>query len=246
MKIASIGIVGYGSFARLIQTMLGRFASDINVRIFSRRFDPDGKTFFSFEETCACDAVIIAVPIHAFEMTLRDVVKSSRKNSVIVDVATVKMHTVALLKRIAKGRKWIATHPMWGPESYKKRAGDVSGFRIVIAEHTVPKSVYRQTLAAFRRVGFDMVEMSAKEHDKHLAETLFLTHYIGQIVSRAGFTRTTIDTVSFGYLMDAVESVKHDRQLFEDVYAYNPFCMKILDVFEKREREVRSDLHHKK
>lgn len=244
--MASVGIVGYGSFGALLAELIHKHSPKTEVRIFSRRKKPDGKRFFAFEEVAVCDALVLAVPISAIESELRKVVPLTRPETVIVDVATVKVHTVKLLKKFAKGRAWIATHPMWGPESYKKRGGDVSGFRIVIAEHNLPKAKYAALKKTLRAMGFDVVEMSAKSHDKHLAETLFLTHFIGQIISRAGFDRTAIDTISFGYLMDAVESVRHDTQLFRDVFAFNPYCREILEKFEVSEKAVHALLAKQK
>src|SRR6185295_16965138 len=116
--------------------------------------------------------------------------------TIIVDVATVKVHTVSLLKKLAKGRRYVATHPVWGPESYEKRGGDVAGFRIVMTDGTLTVPEYTALTNFLKNLGFDVVEMSAEEHDKHLAETLFLTHFIGQLVTKAGFGRTEIDTIS--------------------------------------------------
>lgn len=237
--VPTLGIIGYGSFGRLVHMLLSRFAPHMVVRVHSSRHRPDGKTFYALADAAASDAVILAVPIHAFETVLRQVLPHMRLDTVIVDIATVKVHTVALLRRLARGRRWIATHPMWGPESYMKRGGDVSGLRIVVCEHTLPRAVIARTKRALQGVGFDIVEMTARRHDKHLAETLFLTHFIGQIVHRAGFDRTAIDTVSFGFLMDAVESVKHDEALFRDVFTYNPYCNRILNLFRAKENDVR-------
>ena len=116
--------------------------------------------------------------------------------------------------------------------------GSVAGLRVVLTDGTLPVERYAQLTAFLKQCGFDVVEMSAEQHDKHLAETLFLTHFIGQTVARGGFDRTDIDTVSFGYLMDAVESVKHDTELFKDVYRFNPYCEEILKRFEAAEEEV--------
>ena len=49
---------------------------------------------------------------------------------------------------------------------------------------------------------------------------------------------TDIDTLSFGFLMDAVESVKSDTELFRDVFAFNPYCEEIIARFEKAEADV--------
>jgi hypothetical protein len=40
-------------------------------------------------------------------------------------------------------------------------------------------------------------------------------------------------------LFDAVESVRKDGKLFEDVFAYNPYCKKVIEMFDEKEREVK-------
>jgi len=239
MALSTVGIVGYGAFGKLIHTLLNRFAPTVQVRVHSSRSEPDGQTFFSLADVAACDAVVLAVPISAFEDTVQKILPLLGAHTVIVDVATVKVHTVEVLKRLASDRKYIATHPMWGPESYEKKNGDVSGFRIVVAESTLPGDVKSALVEFIRKIGFDVVEMTADAHDKHLAETLFLTHFVGQIISKGNFNRTEIDTVSFGYLMDAVESVKKDTQLFQDVFRFNPYCAEVLSRFKTSELDVR-------
>ncbi len=234
----SVGIIGYGSFGALLETLVNQFAPTVEVKIFSSRREPDGTQFFSFEEVAACDIVIPSVPIHAFEETVAKLLPLMRPEGIIVDVATVKVHTVGVLRRLASDRHWVATHPMFGPESFAKRNGDVTGFRIVLTEHTLPTEQYTQLVDFLRARGFSVVEMSPEEHDQHLAETLFLTHLVGQIIARGNFGRTEIDTVSFGYLMDAVESVKQDTVLFQGVFRYNPYCRDVLNRFGIAEGEV--------
>jgi len=131
---------------------------------------------------------------------------------------------------------------MFGPESYSKRSQDVAGFRIVVTDHTLPKEQYTALTAFLRSIGFTVIEMTAQQHDKHVAETLFLMQFIGQTLFKAEFDRTDIDTVSFGFLMDAVESVRGDEQLFKDVYRFNPYCKEVLERFGNSEKEIRQVL----
>ena len=58
------------------------------------------------------------------------------------------------------------------------------------------------------------------------------------MVTYGNFIRTNIDTVSFGFLMDAVESVQNDTELFKDVYTYNPYCKEVIARFEQAEQAV--------
>ena len=237
MEIKTVGIIGHGAFGALVETLLKRFAPGVLVRAYDTK---KGKSPATLAEAAQCDAVVLSVPISEFESTLKEAIPLTRPDTVIVDVSTVKVHTTALLKKFAEGRPYISTHPVWGPESYEKRGGDIKGFRIVMTDGTLEVADYTALTDFLKSCGFDVVEMSAEAHDKHLAETLFLTHFIGQVVSSGGFKRTIADTISFGYLMDAVESVKNDAELFRDVFRFDPYCAEVLERFAKAESEVRA------
>src|SRR3989338_9787204 len=155
MELKTVGIVGYGAFGALVHTLIKRFAPGIAVRVYSQGKDPDGKTFFPLAEVAKSDVIVLAVPIRAFQATLSNVLPLARKDTVIVDVATVKVHTTGLLKKLAKGRRYIATHPVWGPESYAKRGGDVRGFRIVVTTHTLPQEEYKLLCGTLKMCGFE-------------------------------------------------------------------------------------------
>jgi len=233
------GIIGYGAFGAFLHTLATRFVPDMQVKIHSPSRQPDGKKFHTLEDVAQCDAVILAVPIARYEQYLELLMDKLGGNSVIVDVATVKVHTVDLIKRILPGQPHLCTHPMFGPESYEKREGDVSGFRVVVADSDLPPGQREYLFTRLRDAGFDVVEKTADDHDREMSETLFLTHYVGQVIARGGFERSDIDTVSFGCLMDAVDAVRHDTDLFKDVTKYNPHCTGVVERFDRSERDVR-------
>ena len=235
----SIGLVGYGHFGAFLHTLAQRYLPDATLKIHSGRRSPDGVLFFPLEEVAACDAVVLSVPISAYEATLDKIGPHMTPDGIVVDVATVKKYTMELLQAARPARPFVAMHPMFGPESYAKRGRDVSGLRIVITGHSLTPTLYSALCQKLTTVGFSVIEKTADAHDKDLAETLFLTHYIGQVVARGGFERTDIDTVSFGFLMDAVDSVRHDGQLFEEVCRYNPYCHTVIERFDRSDRQVR-------
>ena len=245
MAIESIGIVGYGQFGQFLAELAARYAPRLAVKVASNRFAPDGETFFSLAETCRCDLVIAAVTIRAFEEKVAEIVPLLGPNSVLVDVATVMVHTTDVLRAYGDRIHYLATHPMFGPYSFQKQGESLEGLRIVLSDHTFDPVIYRAIKAALGKVGLVVLELTPEAHDRMLAETLFLTHYVGQIVTHAGFVRTEIDSVSFGYLMDAVESVRQDTALFQDVYHFNPFCREVAERFDKAEAEVDRLIHRK-
>ena len=234
----TLGIIGHGDFGRFLETLARRFLPDMAVRVHARKIVPDGARFFSLEDTCRCDAVIIAVSIRAFEEMLLKALPLLGPDSILIDVNTVKEHPATLLSRHAANRAYVATHPMFGPYSFEKQGGNLNGLRLVITDHTLPDAVLADAIAWLKTLGLNVLTMSPQAHDRMLAETLFLTHYVSQIVAKGGFVRTDIDTLSFGYLMDAMESVKGDTELFRDVFAFNPYCEQTIRRFEAAEGAV--------
>jgi prephenate dehydrogenase len=234
----SLGIIGHGDFGRFLEMLARRFAPGVAVRVYARKATPDGERFFTLEQACQSDVVIIAVSIRAFAETLAKVLPLLKPGAILVDVNTVKAHPATLLRETAKGVRYVTSHPMFGPYSFEKQGASLKGLRLVIADHTLAPDEITSATAWLKGLGLDVMAMTPQAHDRMLAETLFLTHYVAQAVARGGFVRTDIDTLSFGFLMDAVESVKSDTELFRDVFAFNPYCEEIIARFEKAEADV--------
>jgi len=233
----SIGIIGYGDFGRFLHVLAQRFLPEANVLVSSFHHEPDGKTFFTLEEVCKADYLVPCVPIAAFAGVIEKIAPLVGRKTIVCDVATVKKHTVEILKA-HKVPRFIATHPMFGPYSYEKQGDSLLGLRIAICESTLLPEEEARSVEYLKNLGLDVQQMSPDAHDKLIAETLFLTHLVGQIVKTGKFVRTAIDTLSFGFLMDAVESVAHDDELFRDVFTYNPYCKEVLTRFEDAQKEV--------
>ncbi len=236
--IYTVGIIGYGNFGKFLHELGQRFFPQVEFRVHSRRFAPDDKTFFDLKTAAQSDIVIISAGITEYEERLKAVLEYAFTETILIDVATVKKHTSEFFHTHCRGRQFISIHPMFGPESYKKYRGDINGFRIVVTDYALKNDAYQMLKATFATLGFTIIEMSADEHDKRLAETLFLTHYIGRSIIEAGFSRTAIDTLSFQFLMDAVESVKDDEDLFADVYRYNPYCKAVAERLHNAQEKV--------
>lgn len=242
MSIRTVGIVGYGHFGKFIHELCKRLAPDLTVKIYSRRGVVGEESFRSLAEVAACDVVMLCGAINEYEAQLLSVIDLAPQTTILVDVATVKSHTSQLLQRYASDRLYLSTHPMFGPESYRKCNESVEGFRVVLCDHTLPEEQYHSVREHLTSLGFRVLEMTPDEHDQRLAETLFLTHYVSQSIVAGGFARTDIDTASFGFLMDAVESVKHDTALFHDVYRFNPYCAVAVKRLHKAQEHVCSQL----
>src|SRR5438874_1640444 len=133
MLIQSIGFVGHGKFG---QFLVVRCNDATNLRVDT--WDPaDNDSEEQLETVLSCDAVVFTVPPKEYEKVLRAMVPRMGRNAVIVDVCTVKMHTVGILREIANGRHYIASHPMFGFQSFLDQGRSLKGLQVIICEHTL-------------------------------------------------------------------------------------------------------------
>jgi len=240
--INTVGIVGYGNFGKFLHTLGQRFFPDIEFRVHSRRAEIDNAQYFDLKTTAQSDVVFLCDGISEYKERMIAVLGHALPETIFIDVATVKKYTSDLCREYCDGRRFMSIHPMFGPSSYKKHNGVVDGFRIVVTDYVLKNDTYQMIKAKFSDLGFSIIEMTSDEHDKNLAETLFITHYIAQSIVRADFTRTEIDTLSFQFLMDAVESVKDDKKVFQDVYKYNPYCKEAVAKLQLAQEEIFKEL----
>lgn len=240
--INTVGIIGYGKLGIFLRELGEKYFPDIDIRIHSRRHESDGETFFDLQTTAQSDLLFLCANIDEYEERMIAALEHAPPETIFVDVAAVKMHTSELCRKHCEGRRFLSTHPLFGPDSFKKYQNNVDGLQIVVTDYALKNDAYQMIKAKFSDIGFSIVEMTAKEHDKELAETLFLTHYIGEAISETGFSETELKTLSFKYLMDAVESVKGDKELFRNIYKFNPYCKEVIAKFKLAQAETEKDI----
>lgn len=235
-SLQRVWILWYGQFWQFIHHLLKQYAPHITVRHHDIHDSDD-----NFKGVCNTDILFLAVPIRAFEETVSRVISHTHQETLLVEVCTVKVFPNNVLRKHAANHKYLSTHPMFGPYSYQK-LWSLKDLRVVITDHTLTEEMMTRILQLFQLLQLRVIQMSAQKHDQLLAQTLFLTHYITQTVIEADLTRTDIDTVSFGNLMDVIESVMHDKELFEDVWTYNPYCEEVLSRFHHAQKAVEKNL----
>lgn len=240
--IQSVGIVGAnGNFGMFVNKCLREYAKGIEIRLW----DTEGFNQRNNKDyVLAADVVIFAVPPKAYESVLAVCVPQTRMDTILVDVCTVKVHTVKLLRRLAQGRRFIATHPMFGPQSYRENSDSLRGLQITICESTLPPKIETELRALLKRLQLDVIDMTPEEHDRNAAEEQLLTQYIGRIVAHAGFARSEsgAHTVSSRHFYTAMDIVSKDKKLFEDASDLNPFWAEIEARFEVAAAQLRLDM----
>ena len=233
IKIKSIGIVGYGRFGLLLESLIKKIRPSIDLKIYSRNIIPDSKRFFSFNSTVRSDLVIPAVPIHSFENVIKKISKKVKPGSIVMDVCSVKTHPIKIMgKYLPQSVTIIGSHPLFGPQTVKKLNNKLSGLSIVMQFVRGEKKKYEEVKKIFKDLDLKIIEMDATNHDKYVAKSQFPAHIIGNIASGINLSPRPTDTKSNEVLINFLEIVQADRELLIDMYRYNQYCKKELQKIE--------------
>jgi len=234
-----IGLIGYGRFGKLWAEML---SSHFKVMVYDSqpRIPKNGVEIVPIHQVIATDTLFLAVPISSFKSVVEEIAPSLRPGTTVLDVCSVKVYpATVMLEHFAPEIGIIATHPLFGPDSYQPDKSRK------IMMHPTRDTYHRFPFwkKFFQKLGLQVVEMTPEEHDKLAAETQGITHFLGRMLQAAGVKRTPIDTQGFLDLLDLMEQTCHDSwELFMDLQTFNPHTPEVLARLEKALKNVRDTI----
>jgi prephenate dehydrogenase len=233
-----IGIVGFGRFSSLMARYL---AEDFKVNISTRSDRRDeiqalGANQAPLEEICALPFVILSVPISAMESVLQQISPLLNPEAVVIDVCSVKVYPVQWMKaHLPETVFLLPTHPMFGPDS---AADSLEGRKIVLCRERIDDIVFKNIHTYLSGKGLTVIETTPEEHDRQIAVSLSLTHFLGRTLAEFGAKKLSIDTEGYKRLLHILEVVENDSwELFFDMHRYNPYARdarkKFMDAMDK-------------
>lgn len=208
-----ISIVGFGRFGKTLYRLI---KDDFTTNVY----DKDQK---NTEEIYKSEVIFYAVPISSFEKVIRSHRKYFKDDHILIDVLSVKMHPAKIFKKYLTGIKTqaILTHPMFGPDSSKD---GFEGLPFIIDKFLSKDETFKFWKEYFKSKKLNVIEMSAKEHDKMAASSQGLTHFIGRLLDAYHLEKTSIDSLGVKKLLEIKEQTCNDSwQLFKDLEQYNPY-----------------------
>lgn len=221
----SIGILGYGQFGAFMAKHLVEHAdvcvysrSDVAIHDKARRA--------TLTETCAADVVIFAVPMNAFEALCQETQQLIPATSIIIDVTSVKVPPLNILKKYFPKHQILGTHPIFGPQSGKD---GIAGLPIVLTNVSLDKHHYER-IALFLRdtLALAVIEVSPEEHDKAMAHVQGLTHFIGRALTEMHIADSPLATQSYKQLVELIRLVGSDSwELFKTIENENPHAREV-------------------
>jgi prephenate dehydrogenase len=211
-----IAIVGYGRFGKTLHRL---FKDDFEVGIFHHNSDPS--TIFNFSKT-----IYYCVPIDTFERIIKKH-NSYINGHLLIDTLSVKEYPKKLFQKNLKytnGRS-LLSHPMFGPDSSKNGFKDLP---IVLDQNTSTNDEYVFWKSFFIKKGLQIVEITAREHDRLAAKSQGLTHFIGRLLEQVKMKPSPIDTLGTKKLIEVMDQTCNDTwQLFTNLQNYNSFTKRM-------------------
>ncbi|CAK9160614.1 unnamed protein product [Ilex paraguariensis] len=248
-RTLKIGIIGFGPFAQFLAKTIIKQGHTIRATSRSDHSELSVQLGISFFRNMDAflesdnDVILLSTSI----LSLSEVVKSMPFNrlkgqTLFADVLSVKEYPrEVLLQTVPQDCDVLCTHPMFGPESGKEGWKDLTFVydRVRISN----EAICRSFLQIFQTEGCKMLEISCEEHDKLAAQSQFLTHTIGWMLSEMEIGPTSIDTKGFQKLVQVKQSTTKDSfDLFCGLFIHNRFARQEVQNLELALEKVKQKL----
>lgn len=228
MEEKVVSVYGYGRFGRLWADIL---AADHHVKVYSRRGltreeVPEYLEIATSESIFECDALFFCVSISAFEEVLQAKKHLFKENTIYFDTCSVKVYPTEWMKEhIPENAEIITTHPMFGPDSYYESNTPLP---MVMCDIRTQNDHFRNWATYFSGKHMRVEEMTPEEHDKMVAYSQGITHYVGRVLADLHLEPTRISTLGYQKLLEIIDQTCNDSwQLFTDLQHFNPFTKKM-------------------
>lgn len=247
MSSRKVGVIGYGMFGKLL---FKEMLKGLSVTVYSRHLRSEPETEIKRAKNLRelvenTDFIIPAVPISKFEEVIKEIIPYLRKNTVVMDVCSVKSYPVQIMQKLLPDYiQKIATHPMFGPSAFKAK-GRISGLPMVMYNAGCKDAIYGEVKQYFSDLGLQVIEISPTEHDVMAAKSQFFSQLVRASAKMQDFHPTFIDTPGASILFESFNLMHISEQLLIDMLNYNIYAKKVLEdtlrSIEQIKKKARKD-----
>lgn len=227
------GIVGYGRFGQLwAQALLPFGEVMVYEKNISTPLENSSIKIGTLEEVAKSEVVFLLVPISEFARSCEQIKPFLGEETLVVDGCSVKIHPAQWMQDIfSPTQPLLATHPLFGPDSVKKSAG-LAGHKIVVCPLRAPSAMQEKMEMLFKDMGLQVYITTPDMHDKEMANSQGLVHFIGRGLAALDLKHQDIATPDFEALLHINTMVVNDTwRLFLDMHQYNPYAKQIRKKF---------------
>ena len=244
----NILIIGYGNFGKLLADKL---SVNSNIFIYNRspikkiEVEFGGKKknikFYNENQEIKYDYVIFSVPVKSLDEISKVWKNKISCESIIIDVTSVKIEPLKILKKNFPKNKIVGTHPLFGPQSLRSKMKKPT---VVICNVSGTQKDISLIKNLFKKVGFLIHETTAEEHDLEMANMQALSHFVGKTLTKFSLQDGGVfSTNTYSKIFQLHENIKDDSEdLFDTIQNYNPHAKNVRKQFLKHALKIDKDL----
>lgn len=189
-------------------------------------------------------AVIYSVPMVGLENSIARTKPYITQGTIIIDVTSVKVQPLKLLKKHFSKHEILGTHPIFGPRSVQGNGNSLHSLPMVLCNETCSSTTYN-TIRRFCKdeLGCTIIEQTPAEHDHQMAHVQGLAHFIGRALKHMDIQEYATSTHSYHQLIELRDLLAGDSwDLFETIQNTNPEAKQVRKSFMQELKRLESKL----
>ena len=202
------------------------------------------------------DLIIFCTPMSEYKKLMLKLNNFNLSNTLITDIGSSKIESSKIIKKfLNKDLNWIQSHPIAGSEvsgpEHGKESMFIDRWCILIRDKNT-KKIHLNFLNRFwKRIGSNVVVMTAEKHDKIFSITSHLPHLIAYnlVKSAQDFEKKQsygLIKYSAGGLRDFSRIAASNEIMWRDIFFNNKINIsKAIDLFIKNLNSFKKDINSK-
>ena len=252
-----VGIIGLGLIGSSLALKISEVYNDITIygedisesnlnytienRIISNKLEE--------KDYSKLDILFVAIPVDQVLKVLSPILDKVGENTLVVDLGSTKKPICDLVNSNQNRRKFLAAHPIAGTEFSGPISADSSLFdnkTIILCEtEKTENRLLNIAKDLFLSIGMSIKEMTADEHDKHIAYVSHLSHItsfmLGKTVMDKEKDEETIYDMAGSGFESTVRLGKSSPSMWTPIFNQNK--KNIIDALDEYLKNIRNFKH---
>ncbi len=252
VTIIGCGLIG-GSIAfalkekGIAQKIVGMDANAQNLKdALAIGFIDEGFEKAKLNEAIAdADLIVLAIPVDATEKLLPSILDAMTCQQTAIDVGSTKHLICTVAKQHANGKRFVATHPMWGTEFSGPKAAVKDAFvdkAVVICNAAdADEDAVKIVEDMYKQLGMHILQMDAAAHDMHAAYISHISHITSFALANTVLEKEKEEDAIFelasGGFESTVRLAKSNADMWVPIFQQNK--EQVLDVLNEHIAQLR-------
>lgn len=189
------------------------------------------------------DIVFISVPIEITSSVILETAEKTKKDSLIVDLSSIKSITKKALKRC--GRESLSLHFLFGPA-----ISSVQNQKIIFENFSSAEKAV-DLIELFKKQGAQVFEIDSEDHDFVMAHIQALTHFVNLslaqilIKNKIGIKGEISTPVFLSQISSTLRTLSQNPRLLSEIQVLNPQFLKIAKQFINIQEKLLAEINNR-